>query len=151
MKSLSKEEMINYILETVKSKNITVYSISKATNITQSAIANIINRTTKNPHAINVKTLYDYLYDTYGKGEMVVKINRNHQKIEHDQSLGKKIELYESDLDRILNLKIERIVKKLTEEKFNEINESLLFLLRKSLDHDKKNTDESKNIIEKVD
>jgi len=75
MKSLSKKEMINYILETVKSNNITVYSISKGTNITQSAIANIINRTTKNPHAINVKTLYDYLVDKYGEGEKQIENN----------------------------------------------------------------------------
>jgi len=59
--------------------------------------------------------------------------------------------LYESDLDRILNLKIERIVQQLTDDKFKEINESLLFLLRKSLDIDIKNTDNLKNIIGKAD
>jgi len=151
MKSLSKKEMINYILETVKSNNITVYSISKGTNITQSAIANIINRTTKNPHAINVKTLYDYLVDKYGEGEKQIENNPEIHKVEDDQSKGKKIELYESDLDRILNLKIERIVQQLTDDKFKEINESLLFLLRKSLDIDIKNTDNLKNIIGKAD
>jgi len=151
MKSLSKKEMINYILETVKSNNITVYSISKGTNITQSAIANIINRTTKNPHAINVKTLYDYLVDKYGEGEKQIENNPEIHKVEDDQSKGKKIELYESDLDKILNLRIERIVKQLTDDKFKEINESLLFLLRKSLDIDIKNTDNLKNIIGKAD
>jgi transcriptional regulator with XRE-family HTH domain len=151
MKSLSKKEMINYILETVKSNNITVYSISKGTNITQSAIANIINRTTKNPHAINVKTLYDYLVDKYGEEEKQIENNPEIHKVEDDQSKGKKIELYESDLDRILNLKIERIVQQLTDDKFKEINESLLFLLRKSLDIDIKNTDNLKNIIGKAD
>ena len=151
MKSLSKKEMINYILETVKSNNITVYSISKGTNITQSAIANIINRTTKNPHAINVKTLYDYLVDKYGEEEKQIENNPKIHKVEDDQSKGKKIELYESDLDRILNLKIERIVQQLTDDKFKEINESLLFLLRKSLDIDIKNTDNLKNIIGKAD
>ena len=150
MKSLSKEEMINYILETVKSENISVYSISKATNITQSAIANIINRSTKNPHAINVKTLFDYLFGKYGGQDVVTDNNTDTQKIENDKSQGKKIELYESDLDRILNLKIERIVKQLTEDKFNEINESLLFLLRKSFDVEVENSDMPKNIIEKI-
>ena len=151
MKSLSKEEMINYILETVKSKNLSVYSISKGTNITQSAIANIISGKTKNPHAINVKTIYDYLFEKYGIGEEMVEKKSNIHKVGTDQRKGKKIELYESDLDRILNLKIERIVQQLTDDKFKEINESLLFLLRKSLDIDIKNTDNLKNIIGKAD
>ena len=150
MTSLSKEEMINYILETVKSKNVSVYSISKATNITQSAIANIISGATKNPHAINVKTLYDYLLHTFGRGELAIEKNTSIHKVENDNPLGKKLELYESDLDRILNLKIERIVKKLTEEKFSEINESLLFLLRKSLDGEVDKVDNPKNIIDKI-
>jgi len=151
MISLSKKEMINYILGTVKSKNISVYSISKDTNITQSAIANIINRTTKNPHAINVKTLYEYLLSQYGKEELVLENNTNILKVENDNISSERIELTESDLDRILNLKIERIVKQLTDDKFKEINESLLFLMRKSLDIDIKNTDNLKNIIDKVD
>ena len=151
MISLSKKEMINYILATVKSKNISVYSISKATNITQSAIANIINRTTKNPHAINVKTLYEYLLSQYGREEIVLENNTNILTVENDNIPSERIELTESDLDRILNLRIERIVKKLTDDKFKEINESLLFLMRKSLDIDIKNTDNLKNIIDKVD
>ena len=151
MISLSKKEMINYILGTVKSRNISVYSISKATNITQSAIANIINRTTKNPHAINVKTLYEYLLSQYGKEELVLENNTNILKVENDNISSERIELTESDLDRILNLRIERIVKQLTDDKFKEINESLLFLMRKSLDIDIKNTDNLKNIIDKVD
>jgi len=151
MKSLSKEEMINYILETVKSNKLSVYSISKGTNITQSAIANIISGKTKNPHAINVKTIYDYLFEKYGIGETQINKETNIHKVRTDQTKGKKIELYESDLDRILNLRIEKIVKQLTDDKFKEINESLLFLLRKSLDVDIKNTDNLKNIIGKVD
>lgn len=150
MKSLSKNEMLNFILETVKRERISIYSISKGTKITQSAIANIINGTTKNPHALNVQALYDYLYEEHGSSNSIEKDQVLH-KVENNQSDDNALELSESDLDRILNLKIARIVKQLTDEKFNEINESLLFLLRKSLDVEITNTDKPKNIIDKAD
>ena len=145
MNTLDKKMMLDYILTTIKEKNITVYAIAKATNIKQTTIHNIVNKRTLNPHANNVKLIYDYLDKKFGgTGENPLYQSRKSQKE------NVPVFIQQGDLEKMLELKIEEVVRKLTDDKFKEINENLLYLIRKSLDDQLQDKSEIKKSIEKL-
>lgn len=145
MKSLPKEKMLKYILTTIEDKEITVYAIAKATNIKQTTIHNIVNKKTLNPHENNVKLIYDYLFNRFGTEEEkpLYKIGDNLKEEE--------INLPQSDFEKLLETKIEEVVKRLTDDKFQEINENLLFVIRRAFDVSIENGNSAKDVIKKID
>lgn len=144
MKRVEKETMIEFIISCVKKNKISIYSIFKATKITQSAIANIVNQKVKNPHEVTVKAIYKYLLNNYGSEEDKLKLLPNSDS----KTEGDKVQL--SEFEEMLNKKIREIVKELTTDKFNDINESLLFLIRKSFDVETESKASAKNVIDKI-
>jgi len=122
MISVRKEFMINYIKAAVNEGKITVYAISKATNINQTTIHNIVKGVTLNPHNNNIIMIYNFLIEKLEDDD-----NAKFESIKEDNPTITKQGVF----DKLLDEKIEEMVKKLTDQKFKEINEHLSFLLRK--------------------
>ena len=122
---LDKKKMLDYIIQEINNSEITVYAVSKATNVRQTTIHNIVNGKTKEPHENNLIAIYEYLVKKQsGSGDAkVFEITKN-------ENLPKSI----SSFDTLLDEKMRIVIKDYSEEKFTDINNHLLFLLRKVSD-----------------
>ena len=95
LNALDKKKMLDYIIEAINTSEITVYAVSKATNVRQTTI-----------HPL--KSI--------------------------------------SSFDNLLDEKMRIIIKEYSDEKFKEINNHLLFLLRKVSDLESLNKELLKDI-----
>ena len=62
MEVLNKTEKLNRILDIVRKKNISAYSIAKGTGISEAGIGKILNKSSKNPQKTTVDTIYRFLF-----------------------------------------------------------------------------------------
>jgi len=122
---LDKKKMLDYVIEAIKTSKITVYAVSKATNVRQTTIHNIVNGKTKDPHENNLIAIYDYLLkeQSGSESEKVFEITKNEKPLKSSSSF-----------DNLLDEKMRVVMKDYSEEKFTDINNHLLFLLRKVSD-----------------
>ena len=129
--------MLNYIIEAINNSEITVYAVSKATNVRQTTIHNIVNGKTKEPHENNLIAIYDYLLkrQTGSGSAKVFEITKNEKPLKSSSSF-----------DNLLDEKMRIIIKEYSDEKFKEINNHLLFLLRKVSDLESLNKELRKDI-----
>jgi len=129
MNSIEKKEMLKYILTTIKEKKITVYAIAKATNLKQTTLHNIVNGRTKNPHENNVILIYEYLKKRFDISNEIKSITGKGNTNEK-----KSVTTNQIDLDKVIEYKIEEVVKRLMDDKINNLNENVLILIRKIFD-----------------
>lgn len=129
MNPVEKERMLKYILTTIKEKKITVYAIAKDTNLKQTTLHNIVNGRTKNPHENNVLLIYEYLKKRFDVSNEIKSITGK-----DDTKQKKSITTSQIDLDKIIEYKIEEVVKRLMDDKINNLNENVLILIRKIFD-----------------
>jgi len=129
MNSIEKERMLNYILTTIKEKKITVYAIAKATNLKQTTLHNIVNGKTKNPHENNVILIYEYLRKRFDVSNEIKSITGK-----SDAKENKSVTTNQFDIDKIIEYKIEEVVKRLMDDKINNLNENVLIMIRKIFD-----------------
>lgn len=61
MKSLSKKEILEIILQKVKEYNISAYEISNNCNMTEAGVARILKGIAKNPHENSLNSILFYL------------------------------------------------------------------------------------------
>lgn len=125
LNNLDKKKMLDYIIEAINNSEITVYAVSKATNVRQTTIHNIVNGKTKEPHENNLIAIYEYLLkrQTGSGSAKVFEITKNEKPLKSSSSF-----------DNLLDEKMKIIIKEYSDEKFKEINNHLLFLLRKVSD-----------------
>jgi len=126
LNALDKKKMLDYIIDAINTSEITVYAVSKATNVRQTTIHNIVNGKTKEPHENNLIAIYDYLLKKQSGSESakVFEITKNEKPLKSSSS----------SFDNLLDEKIRIVIKDYSEEKFTDINNHLLFLLRKVSD-----------------
>ena len=129
MNPIEKKEMLKYILTTIKEKKITVYAIAKATNLKQTTLHNIVNGRTKNPHENNVILIYEYLKKRFDISNEIKSITGK-----GDTNEKKSVTTNQIDLDKVIEYKIEEVVKRLMDDKINNLNENVLILIRKIFD-----------------
>ena len=129
MNSIEKKEMLKYILTTIKEKKITVYAIAKATNLKQTTLHNIVNGRTKNPHENNVILIYEYLKKRFDISNEIKSITGK-----GDTKEKRSVTTNQIDLDKVIEYKIEEVVKRLMDDKINNLNENVLILIRKIFD-----------------
>ena len=129
MNPVEKERMLKYILTTIKEKKITVYAVAKDTNLKQTTLHNIVNGRTKNPHENNVILIYEYLKKRFDISNEIKSITGKDDTKEKKSSTTSQI-----DLDKIIEYKIEEVVKRLMDDKINNLNENVLILIRKIFD-----------------
>ena len=129
MNSIEKERMLKYILTTIKEKKITVYAIAKATNLKQTTLHNIVNGKTKNPHENNVILIYEYLRKRFDVSNEIKSITGK-----SDAKENKSVTTNQFDIDKIIEYKIEEVVKRLVDDKINSLNENVLIMIRKIFD-----------------
>jgi len=122
---LDKKKMLDYIIQEINNSEITVYAVSKATNVRQTTIHNIVNGKTKEPHENNLIAIYEYLVkkQSGSGGGKVFEITKNEKPLKSNSSF-----------DNLLDEKMRIVIKDYSEEKFTDINNHLLFLLRKVSD-----------------
>lgn len=143
MNSVEKKEMLKYILTTIKEKKITVYAIAKATNLKQTTLHNIVNGRTKNPHENNVILIYEYLKKRFDISNEIKSITGK-----GDTKEKRSVTTNQIDLDKVIEYKIEEVVKRLMDDKINNLNENVLILIRKIFDIEMQlNIKEEKNDI----
>ncbi len=137
LNALDKKKMLDYIIEAINTSEITVYAVSKATNVRQTTIHNIVNGKTKEPHENNLIAIYDYLLKKQSGSESakVFEITKNENPLKSISSF-----------DNLLDEKMRIIIKEYSDEKFKEINNHLLFLLRKVSDLESLNKELLKDI-----
>jgi len=137
LNTLDKKKMLDYIIEAINTSEITVYAVSKATNVRQTTIHNIVNGKTKEPHENNLIAIYDYLLKKQSGSESakVFEITKNEKPLKSSSSF-----------DNLLDEKMKIIIKEYSDEKFKEINNHLLFLLRKVSDLESLNKELRKEI-----
>jgi len=137
LNTLDKKKMLDYIIEAINNSEITVYAVSKATNVRQTTIHNIVNGKTKEPHENNLIAIYEYLLkrQTGSGSAKVFEITKNENP---PKSIG--------SFDNLLDEKMRKIIKEYSDEKFKEINNHLLFLLRKVSDLESLNKELLKDI-----
>jgi len=129
MNLVEKESMLKYILTTIKEKKITVYAIAKDTNLKQTTLHNIVNGRTKNPHENNVILIYEYLKKRFDVSNEIKSITGKDDTKQKKSSTTSQI-----DLDKIIEYKIEEVVKRLMDDKINNLNENVLIMIRKIFD-----------------
>ena len=129
MNPIEKERMLKYILTTIKEKKITVYAIAKDTNLKQTTLHNIVNGRTKNPHENNVILIYEYLKKRFDISNEIKSITGKEDTKQKKSSTNNQI-----DLDKIIEYKIEEVVKRLMDDKINNLNENVLIMIRKIFD-----------------
>lgn len=129
MNPIEKERMLKYILTTIKEKKITVYAIAKDTNLKQTTLHNIVNGRTKNPHENNVILIYEYLKKRFDVSNEIKSITGKDDTKQKKSSTTSQI-----DLDKIIEYKIEEVVKRLMDDKINNLNENVLIMIRKIFD-----------------
>lgn len=129
MNPIEKERMLKYILTTIKEKKITVYAIAKDTNLKQTTLHNIVNGRTKNPHENNVILIYEYLKKRFDVSNEIKSITGKDDTKQKKSSATSQI-----DLDKIIEYKIEEVVKRLMDDKINNLNENVLIMIRKIFD-----------------
>ncbi len=129
MNPVEKESMLKYILTTIKEKKITVYAIAKDTNLKQTTLHNIVNGRTKNPHENNVILIYEYLKKRFDVSNEIKSITGKDDTKQKKSSTTSQI-----DLDKIIEYKIEEVVKRLMDDKINNLNENVLIMIRKIFD-----------------
>lgn len=137
LNNLDKKKMLDYIIEAINNSEITVYAVSKATNVRQTTIHNIVNGKTKEPHENNLIAIYEYLLkrQTGSGSAKVFEITKNEKPLKSSSSF-----------DNLLDEKMKIIIKEYSDEKFKEINNHLLFLLRKVSDLESLNKELRKEI-----
>lgn len=137
LNTVDKKKMLDYIIEAINSSEITVYAVSKATNVRQTTIHNIVNGKTKEPHENNLIAIYEYLLkrQTGSGSAKVFEITKNEKPLKSISSF-----------DNLLDEKMRIIIKEYSDEKFKEINNHLLFLLRKVSDLESINKELRKDI-----
>jgi len=137
LNALDKKKMLDYIIEAINTSEITVYAVSKATNVRQTTIHNIVNGKTKEPHENNLIAIYNYLLKKQSGSESakVFEITKNEKPLKSSSSF-----------DNLLDEKMKIIIKEYSDEKFKEINNHLLFLLRKVSDLESLNKELRKEI-----
>lgn len=137
LNTVDKKKMLDYIIEAINNGEITVYAVSKATNVRQTTIHNIVNGKTKEPHENNLIAIYEYLLkrQTGSGSAKVFEITKNEKPLKSISSF-----------DNLLDEKMRLIIKEYSDEKFKEINNHLLFLLRKVSDLESLNKELLKDI-----
>ena len=137
LNALDKKKMLDYIIEAINTSEITVYAVSKATNVRQTTIHNIVNGKTKEPHENNLIAIYNYLLKKQSGSESAkgFEITKNEKPLKSSSSF-----------DNLLDEKMKIIIKEYSDEKFKEINNHLLFLLRKVSDLESLNKELRKEI-----
>ena len=137
LNTVDKKKMLDYIIEAINSSETTVYAVSKATNVRQTTIHNIVNGKTKEPHENNLIAIYEYLLkrQTGSGSAKVFEITKNEKPLKSISSF-----------DNLLDEKMRIIIKEYSDEKFKEINNHLLFLLRKVSDLESINKELRKDI-----
>ena len=129
MNAIEKKSMLEYILTTIKEKDITVYAIAKDTNLKQTTLHNIVNGRTKNPHENNVILIYEYLKKKFDVSNEIKTITGKSDKKGENPASASLI-----NLDKAIEYKIEEVVKRLMDDKINNLNENLLIMIRKVFD-----------------
>lgn len=61
MYNLSKKEKLNFILEKVSEMNLSAYTISQNTTLTEAGVARILKGLAKNPHENSLNAIIEFL------------------------------------------------------------------------------------------
>ena len=60
---LEREEKLKKIIDYIQKNNISLYSISKATGLSDAGLSKIVNKLVKNPNSNTVTLLYNHLFN----------------------------------------------------------------------------------------